>query len=251
MASLQLLRRHGAFLSPALPVGDDPAGARLLAEVYAPPASGTLVRAMMNTTIDGAVVGPDGTSGPLRNPDDSLVFAVLRALADVVLVGADTVRAEDYTRPSASRHLAGSVLRPSGAPTPVLAVLSRSGELPEGLDEHWPLLLLVPSDRRAAAVARSGLREEQVLAAAAPAAAVRALAARGHRLIQVEGGPGTLGVLAAGGHLDELCFSITARTVGGPSPHVISGPAAEQTWALDSLLLGEHAMIPRWRRPRG
>lgn len=248
MSSLQLVRRDGALLPRPLRIDDDAAGARALAELYAPPAGRTSVRAMMNTTIDGSVTGADGTSGPLRNPDDSLVFGVLRALADVVLVGAGTVRAEDYTHPAEDAHLTGGGHRPGGARTPVLAVLSTTGELPEGLDEHWPLLLLTPPTGLDAARERSGLPAEQVLPAAGAVEALDVLAGRGLLAIQAEGGPGTLGTLAAAGRLDELCFSVTARTVGGSSPHVIDGAPRDQRWTLDSLLLGEEAMIPRWRR---
>src|SRR5690625_4947420 len=92
-----------------------------LAELYAFPREATWVRAMMNTTVDGAVTGADGTSGSLRNPDDSLVFGVLRALADVVLVGASTVRSEDYRRPQGRADLLSPSRRPGGGRRPALA----------------------------------------------------------------------------------------------------------------------------------
>src|SRR5690349_3010763 len=54
------------------------------------------VRAMMVTTLDGAAVGPDGLSGSIPGEADRLVFDAVRREADVVLIGAGTMRAERY-----------------------------------------------------------------------------------------------------------------------------------------------------------
>ena len=48
------------------------------------------------STLDGAVSGADGRSGSINTPADHRVFRVLRELADAVVVGAGTVRAEGY-----------------------------------------------------------------------------------------------------------------------------------------------------------
>src|SRR5437870_69124 len=68
------------------------------ADVYAdlPAAEGRpAVRLNMISSVDGATA-LDGTSGGLGSLGDKRVFAVLRSLADVVLVAAGTVRAEHY-----------------------------------------------------------------------------------------------------------------------------------------------------------
>ena len=76
----------------------DPAGEVDLVEAYALPA-GTgnrpFVRCNMISTLDGAIT-IEGRSGLLGGPADRSVFQVLRSLADVVLVGAGTARAEGY-----------------------------------------------------------------------------------------------------------------------------------------------------------
>ena len=54
------------------------------------------VRANFITSLDGAVTGGDGLSGSIGNDADRRVFGLLRALCDVVLVGAGTARAEGY-----------------------------------------------------------------------------------------------------------------------------------------------------------
>src|ERR1700722_11924450 len=79
-------------------------------------------------SVDGAIaVG--GLSRGLQTPGDNLIFAALRDLADVVLVGAGTARAEKY----GAVHPAGERLarrRAAGRPDELpIAVVSRSLEL--------------------------------------------------------------------------------------------------------------------------
>ena len=64
-----------------------------LAEAYAFPVGRSWVRAIFVASIDGAAT-VDGRSGGLGNETDRRIFALQRALADVVLVGAGTARAE-------------------------------------------------------------------------------------------------------------------------------------------------------------
>lgn len=245
---MHLLLRDGGPLPAPEPIIPDTDGAQALAELYAFPRQGVHVRAMMNTTIDGAVIGADGTSGSLRNPDDSFVFGVLRALADVVLVGASTVRSEDYRRPQGRADLLDPSRRPGGGRRPALAVWSGSGELPATIETEWPTFLIAPARVAEAAGRRAGIPAGQVIAASTAGEAVTALAERGYRGIQAEGGPASLARLAAEDLLDELCFSVTHRSVGGPSPRVIDGPAHDRAWQLSSLIAGQHATITRYVR---
>jgi len=73
------------------------------ADAYADPDRGRRdgrpwVLVNMITSLDGAVA-VDQRSGGLGGPDDQRVFATLRQLADTVLVGAGTARAERYGPP--------------------------------------------------------------------------------------------------------------------------------------------------------
>lgn len=245
---MHLLLRDGSPVGAPSAITPNADGARRLAELYAPPGDRVHVRAMMNTTVDGAVTGADRTSGTLRNPEDSFVFGVLRALTDVVLVGAATVRAEDYRRPQGRRDLLVPSRRPARGDRPALAIWSTSGELPASLEANWPTYLIAPPHAAATAGRRAGLPADQVITASTAAEAVAALASKGYRAIQAEGGPASLARLAAEGLLDELCFSVTHRTVGGSSPRVMEGTAHDQTWRLDSLISGQHATITRYLR---
>src|SRR5918993_549206 len=69
-----------------------------LVDAYAYPEIGgrPYVRANMVISLDGAAQGRDGRSGTLSSPADRRVFAMLRGLADVILVGAGTARTEKY-----------------------------------------------------------------------------------------------------------------------------------------------------------
>ena len=86
-----------------------------LREVYAAP-EGPWLRANMVSTVDGAATGDNGTSTSINNAIDQVVFDLLRELSDAIVVGAGTLRAEQY--------------RPNPKP---IVVVSRSGEVPDGL----------------------------------------------------------------------------------------------------------------------
>ncbi|MDG4864085.1 dihydrofolate reductase family protein, partial [Streptomyces sp. T-3] len=73
-----------------------------LADRYAyPDGPGVWLRANMVSTLDGAAQH-EGRSQPISCPADMRIFGTLRGLADVVVVGAETVRQEGY-RPARAR----------------------------------------------------------------------------------------------------------------------------------------------------
>jgi riboflavin biosynthesis pyrimidine reductase len=205
-----------------------------LAGLYAYPARGALdrpwLRANMVVSVDGAA-SLVGRSGGLSGPADRLLFSVLRSLADVILVGAATARAERY-RPAAERAI-WSVLRDGRAATPPIAVVTR--EL--SLDPDSPLITLAPGgsrtivlttaaapDRRRAAVARHA---EVIVAgqhSLTPTGVLGALAERGYWRVLTEGGPNLLGQLTAAGLLDDLCLTISPLLEGGRAGRILTVP---------------------------
>jgi riboflavin biosynthesis pyrimidine reductase len=236
-----------------------------LAALYAYPAAAAgaapWLRATMVTSVDGAAT-LSGRSGELSGDADRLVFSVLRSLADVILVGAGTARAERY-RPVRAGEI-WAPLRDGRAPVPPIAVvtrdLARSDDAPllAGAAEGARTIVLTteaaPAVRRAA-VARHA---DVVVAgrdAVTPATAVAALAARGHQRVLLEGGPGLLGQVAAAGLLDDLCVTFSPVLEGGRAGRILVAPHAWQGAAtglsLAHVLEDGGALLCRYLRAAG
>jgi riboflavin biosynthesis pyrimidine reductase len=224
-----------------------------LAGLYAWPAESerATVRANMITSLDGGAA-IDGRSGGLGNEADRHLFAVLRDLADVVLVGSGTVRAEQYAgirldpRRQARRQRWGR----SEQPPPIAVVTGR------GLDAHLPLFTdfqtrpIVITPRAAAGkvpkVAESLIAGEEEIDLPA---ALHGLAERGYRRIHCEGGPSLLGQLIANGLLDECCLTIAPLFIGSGATRLLPTDLADPaTWALTGLRIAGAHLFARYRR---
>ena len=79
------------------------------------------VRANMVVSQDGQFVGENNTSRDLTNSEDLLLLLLLRALSDVLLVGANTARQENYRQPKKREEFAFL-----NRPTPTLVIVSES-----------------------------------------------------------------------------------------------------------------------------
>lgn len=232
-----------------------------LARLYAYPAQPdrAWVRANFVSTLDGSATGPDGRTGSINTESDVRVFAALRALSDVVLVGAGTVRAEGY-RAVQVREPWRRVRASLGlAPVPTLAVVSRSLALPEELldppDGGGPVIVVtvadVDPDRRAEIELRLG--PASVMTAGEQAVDVGLclddLAARGLPRVLCEGGPGLLTEVASRNLLDELCLTLTPLLVGGTGPRIAHGLPIDVTLRLEHLIETQDVLLMRWVRP--
>jgi riboflavin biosynthesis pyrimidine reductase len=190
--------------------------------------------------LDGtAAVG--GRVGALSDETDAVLFRSLRAVADVVVVGAETARRERYGPVRLPDDLVASRVAAGLAPTPPIAIVSRSLRL------DWELPLF------AAAGAAAGPRPIVVTCGAAdPALVERAEAVAdvvvageaevdsGAALVALrrrydarvglcEGGPTLLGQVAAAGLLDELCLTISPVLGGDPLPVSVTPAGAGLT----------------------
>jgi riboflavin biosynthesis pyrimidine reductase len=199
-------------------------------DLGAPPAR--WLRANMVASLDGAAT-VDGHSGGLSNEADQQVFAMLRAYADVILVGAGTARAEGYgpVRPE-SEGLRWAWLRDGRPPSPPIAVVTRALDL----DLGSALLADAPPDARTIVITTESALPGRRAAAARTAevivagevsvdlkAAVDALAERGHQRISCEGGPHLLTQLADAGLLDELCLTVSPLMAGPGAGRIVTG----------------------------
>ena len=111
-----------------------------LPRLYAYP-DGHWLRANMVATADGAA-SLNGVTQGISSDTDRRVFALLRTLCDVILVGASTVREEKY-KPARPQEL-WSHLREGRPPTPPIAVVSRRLDL----DPDSPLIIAAPAHAR-------------------------------------------------------------------------------------------------------
>ncbi|MCX5062095.1 pyrimidine reductase family protein [Streptomyces sp. NBC_00201] len=235
-----------------------------LAAAYAypePTAAGQPVpwlRANMVSTLDGAAQH-DGRSQPISSATDMRIFGTLRALADVVVVGAETVRQEGY-RPARARADFAEMREAAGqGAAPAIAVVTASLDLDFSLPLFTsplvPTLVLTgaaaPPDRIAVAekagarvvIAGDGMGVE-------PARAVQALGAIGYTRLLTEGGPRLLGQLVAAGVLDELCLAVSPMLTAGHAQRIAGGPsvAVPQRFVLASVLEEEGFLFTRYQR---
>ena len=79
----------------------------------------------MVQSLDGGVTSDD-VSADLGSPADQEIFHTLRSLADVILVGAETVRKEDYGPPKLTAELQAQRESRGQQPLPEIAVVSAS-----------------------------------------------------------------------------------------------------------------------------
>jgi riboflavin biosynthesis pyrimidine reductase len=186
------------------------------------PAAQPWLRANMVSTVDGAARGPEGLSGAISGAADKRVFGRLRGLADVVLVGAGTARAEGY-RPAREKPSFADRRREAGqAPAPVIALVSQSLHLDltsELFTTPGSRPVVVTAGSSDADLRRAVAEHADVLIAGEDEVdlrlAVVALNERGLTRVHAEGGPTLLADLAAADLLDELLLTVSPVIVGG------------------------------------
>jgi riboflavin biosynthesis pyrimidine reductase len=246
-------------------VGDlrtSPADAvQALADLYAYPApvpARGWVRANMVTTIDGSATGADGRSGSISREADRAVFSVLRGLADVVLVGAGTARAEGYRPAQARPEFAERRERAGQRAAPVIAVVTRSGNVPTGTGLFdagptaggAPAAVAITCGAADVAALRHRLGAERVIVAGEddvdPDIAVAQLVARGLRRVLLEGGPSLLGRTIAAGRLDELCLTASPVLAGGDGPRIAHGAPGGLPLRMAHLVECDGLLLGRW-----
>lgn len=235
----------------------DPVAAYLAAPRPAP-AERPWVAMSMVSSLDGATA-VHGRSGALGGDPDRAVFRAVRAIADVVLVAAGTVRAEGYGPVRLSEASAAARLEAGRSATPPrLAVVSASLDLDlrRAAEGEVPPLVLTTEDaepgRRAALEALAEVRSHGTGRVDLPAA-LADLRADGAGVVVCEGGPSLNAALVADDLVDEWCVTLAPTVVGGDSPRVVDGAAElAELHALElvSLLEEDGVLLGRWVRRR-
>jgi riboflavin biosynthesis pyrimidine reductase len=213
------------------------------------------VRANMVSSLDGAAA-VEGRSGPLGGAGDKQVFAVLRGLADAVLVGAGTARIEGYRALRAKDAFAQHRSSLGQQPAPALVLVSGRLDLdPESALFHGGAQRTIVVTHAAADPARRERLADvaDIIVAGTTAvdasAALDALAARGLLRVLCEGGPRLLDAVAASGRLDELCLTLAPRLVGGDATRILHGVGVDVSYELAHLLEDGDALFARYVRP--
>ncbi|MFQ5523109.1 MAG: dihydrofolate reductase family protein [Acidimicrobiia bacterium] len=206
----------------------------------------------MIASVDGAT-SLGGKSTALGDQDDLAVFKALRAVPNVILVGAGTARAENYgpVRLDAERIARRRELGLEDVPR--LAVVTGRASLdPEAR-------LFSDSDQRPLVITSTAADPERVSALEEVADVVRLdsldavsilRALGGAKVVLCEGGPSLNGQLAAAGLVDEINLTVAPVIVSGESARIVHGeeadPPADMT--LDRILMGDRVLFLRYLR---
>lgn len=190
----------------------------------------------MITSLDGATA-VQGRSGALGGPADKRVFAAIRALADVILVGAGTARAENYGPPSSGARLAI-----------VSASLHIDPEARIFRDGYRPIVVTHGATDPARRAALEAIAD--VMVCGDRTVDLEAAIATFEGVIVCEGGPSLNGELIAHDLVDELCLTVAPLLAGGDSPRVGHGPSppAPVGFDLAHLLEEDGYLFTRWVR---
>ena len=211
----------------------------------------------MVASLDGGVT-VEGRSGGLAGQADKELFGALRQIADVVLAGAGTMRAEDYGPPKASDEVRELRRSRGQRAVPRIAVVTRRLDLDPAArlfsDPHnRPYVIThaaAPSDRRAALdevadIVTFGDDDVDLVAALA------FLRAEGASVVTCEGGPTLNGTLIAHDLIDEWALTISPLLIAGDAGRSSRGMVADpRQFELSRLLEGDGELLGRWIRRR-
>ena len=203
----------------------------------------------MVASVDGASTGPDTRSGSLSGEGDRQLFHALRAVADVVLAGAGTVRAENYGAPRGEDH------RPRLALVSASLALDPAARFFQEPDE--PSIVLTTEDALDGGQAEPLTAVADVRAVGAHSldwpAALRLLRHDyGAKTLLVEGGPSLNTQLVAEDLVDELRLTVAPLLVGGAARRIVAPGAPAQTLALtlDEVTEEDGFLFLRYLRDR-
>jgi len=193
-----------------------------------PPGSERWVRANMVVSVDGAA-SLDEQSATLSGAPDKKVFGVLRALCDVVLVGAGTARAEDYQPVRIGPVRAEIRARHGRSASPPIAVVTRTLDLdldkPLFIDAAARTIVVTTSSAPSSRLAEAGEVADVIVHDGEIDLAVLLdqLAERGLHRVLCEGGPALLGDLLRAGLVDDLCLTLSPTLAGSTTERRLTG----------------------------
>ncbi len=209
----------------------------------------------MITSVDGAATLAGRTAG-LGGPADKLVFHRLRETCDAILVGASTVRIENYGPPRPSEEAQARRRDRGLAAVPRLVVVTATAALsPESRvfsdPQRRPVVITVedaPADRvegleAVADVLRVGVGRVDL------AAAMERLRMEGIGYLLCEGGPTLNAQLLAARLVDELFLTLAPQVVGTSPRRIVEGELGLGSLPVELVEAHEHAgeLLLRYR----
>jgi len=201
-------------------------------EVHRPrPADRPWLGVCMVASIDGSTV-IDSNSRALSSKTDQEVLLTLRDLADVLLVGAATVRIEGYGPPRKAGQRVGVVSRTGNVDVTSTLFTSGAG------------FLIIPEDAPPTSVdaVRAGVGDVDF------AGALGQLSAD---FVQAEGGAQLNGALSTADVIDEINLTISPQLAGGDGPRVTSGSVQmSRRMRLAHVLEDDGFLFTRYLRAR-
>jgi riboflavin biosynthesis pyrimidine reductase len=204
------------------------------------------------TTIDGAAV-VDGGSTAINDEDDKTMFGAIRAVPDFILVGAETLRAENYHPLDLDEPRRQARVGAGLDEVPHLVVVTRSLDLAPDMpvfgNPRRRVTILTDGDAPAErADALAEVADVVRLKGTSPSDLVHYM--RLARVILCEGGPSLMGQFIAAGLVDEMALTISPLLASGGSVRMAHGPAADPLveMRLDRILYGDRALFLRYVR---
>ena len=193
----------------------------------------------------------DGTSTGLGDDDDLTLFKVQRALPDVILVGAGTVRAEDYGPVRLDEERRRRRADRGQEPTPRLVIVSGRLSLEQDArvfsdPAHPPLVLTGAGVDHARRAEFSGVADVVALDDLDAKAVIDQLGDAS--VVLCEGGPSLIGQLVSAGLVDEMNLTVSPMMVSGESQRIAHGAPASPPldMVLDRVLLGDRSLFLRY-----
>ena len=203
------------------------------------------VRCNMISTLDGAIT-INGRSGLLGGPADHRMFQTLRSLADVILVGAGTVRTEGYG-PARLDHDLGERRRDRGqSVAPPIAVVTRSANLDWSSPffteaEARPIVFTTAEHDRGVQLPSEDVAHFVVAGddRVDVSFVVDYLHRSGLSSVLLEGGPGLNADVVHAGILNELCLTVSPCIVAGNGTRILAGAELAKPLGLEVIHLLE------------